>query len=324
MSRSAAHAASKVIRASMSKSGGYGKVQKVRRSAEARPTQGFMFSKSFGQHILKNPAIVQKIVEKAGIKPTDVVLEIGPGTGNLTMQLLAKAKKVIAIETDPRMVAELQKRVMGTPFASRLDIIHADVMKTELPFFNVCVSNLPYQISSPFTFKLLSHATSFRCAVIMFQEEFAQRLYAKPGDKQYCRLSVNCQLLAKVCHLLKVGKNNFRPPPKVDSAVVRIEPHSSPPPVNFMEWDGMMRLCFTRKNKTIRAIFNNKHVLEMLEKNHRTFCSLENKTPSNDVKALVLSILEGSGFGAQRAGKLSMDELLELLVKFNENGIHFR
>ena len=73
----------------------------------------------------------------------------------------------------------------------------------------------------------------FRCAVLMFQREFAQRLVAKPGDKLFCRLSVNTQLLAKVEHLMKVGKNNFRPPPKVDASVVRIEPKIPPPPINF-------------------------------------------------------------------------------------------
>lgn len=81
------------------------------------------------------------------------------------------------------------------------------------------------------------------------------RLVAKPGEPMYCRLAANTQLLARVNHLLKVGKNNFRPPPKVDSSVVRIEPRHPPPPVNFMEWDGLVRLCFGRKNRTLGAIF---------------------------------------------------------------------
>lgn len=83
-------------------------------------------------------------------------------------------------------------------------IIQGDVMKVDLPFFDICVANIPYQISSPLTFKLLSHRPSFRAAVIMFQHEFAMRLVAKPGDPLYCRLAVNTQLLARVNHLLKV------------------------------------------------------------------------------------------------------------------------
>ena len=114
---------------------------------------------------------------------------------------------------------------------SKLQIIVGDVIKTEhLPFFDVCVANVPYQISSPLVFKLLLHRPFFRCAVLMFQREFAQRLVAQPGDKLYCRLSINTQLLARVDHLMKVGKNNFRPPPKVESSVVRIEPRQPPPP----------------------------------------------------------------------------------------------
>lgn len=102
------------------------------------------------------------------------------------------------------MVAELQKRVQGTPYQSKLQIIVGDVLKTELPFFNICVANVPYQISSPLVFKLLQHRPFFRCAVLMFQQEFAQRLVAKPGDKLYCRLSINTQLLARVDMLMKV------------------------------------------------------------------------------------------------------------------------
>ena len=94
----------------------------------------------------------------------------------------------------------------------------------------------------------------------MFQEEFAQRLTAKPGDEFWCRLSVNCQLLAKVTQLLKVGKGNFRPPPKVESRVVRIEPINPPPPINFTEWDGLIKLCFNRRNKTLNSIFGQKKV----------------------------------------------------------------
>lgn len=189
------------------------KVRKEKSAAES--SQGIVFNKTFGQHILKNPLVVNSMVEKAAIKSTDVVLEIGPGTGNMTVKLLEKAKKVVACEVDPRMAAELTKRVQGTPLHSKLHVMMGDVLKNELPFFDCCVANMPYQISSPFVFKLLLHRPFFRCAILMFQREFAQRLVAQPGDKLYCRLSVNTQLLAKIDHVMKVGKNNFRPPPKV-------------------------------------------------------------------------------------------------------------
>ncbi|KAJ7946820.1 rRNA adenine N(6)-methyltransferase [Quillaja saponaria] len=181
---------------------------------------------------------------------------------------------VIAIEIDHRMVLELQRRFQGTPYSNRLKVIQGDVLKTELPYFDICVANIPYQISSPLTFKLLSHQPAFRCAIIMFQREFAMRLVAQPGDKLYCRLTVNTQLLARISHLLKVGKNNFRPPPKVDSSVVRIEPRKPRIEVKQKEWDGFLRICFNRKNKTLGSIFRQKSVISLLEKNYNTLQAL--------------------------------------------------
>merc|ERR1740129_2482227 len=233
------------------------------------------FSHALGQHILKNPLVVQAIIDKSALRNTDTVLEIGPGTGNMTMKMVDKVKKVVACELDPRMVAELQKRVQGTHHQQKLQIMVGDVIKSDLPFFDVCVANVPYQISSPLVFKLLLHRPFFRCAVLMFQREFAQRLVAKPGDKLYCRLSINTQLLARVDHLMKVGKNNFRPPPKVESSVVRIEPRNPPPPINFREWDGLTRIAFVRKNKTLGAAFGQSTALMMLEKNYRVHLSVK-------------------------------------------------
>ncbi|XP_002529134.2 ribosomal RNA small subunit methyltransferase [Ricinus communis] len=255
-----------------------GKIKKEKVKQSRAPSNhyqgGISFHKSKGQHILKNPLLVDTIVEKSGIKSTDVILEIGPGTGNLTKKLLEAGKMVIAVELDPRMVLELQRRFQGTPMSNRLKVIQGDVLKTDLPYFDICVANIPYQISSPLTFKLLNHQPSFRCAIIMFQREFAMRLVAQPGDTLYCRLSVNTQLYARVSHLLKVGKNNFRPPPKVDSSVVRIEPRKPRPQVNAKEWDGFIRICFIRKNKTLGSIFRIKNVLSLLEKNYKTLQAL--------------------------------------------------
>lgn len=217
------------------------------------------------------------MLEKSALRPTDVVLEIGPGTGNMTVKILEKAKKVVACEIDPRLVAELQKRVQGTPYQSKLNILIGDALKSEFPFFDICIANVPYQISSPLVFKLLLHRPIFRCAVLMFQREFAQRLVAKPGDKLYCRLSVNTQLLSRVDMLMKVGKNNFKPPPKVESSVVRIEPKNPPPAINFTEWDGLTRIAFLRKNKTLAAAFKQSSVLQTLENNYKLQASLKNE-----------------------------------------------
>ncbi|KAG8230580.1 hypothetical protein J437_LFUL004493 [Ladona fulva] len=287
--------------------------------------QGILFNKQFGQHILKNPLIIQAMVDKAAIQPTETVLEIGPGTGNLTVKLLEKSKKVIACEVDHRLVAELLKRVQGTHLQPKLQVMVGDVLKTELPFFDVCVANIPYQISSPLVFRLLLHRPFFKCAILMFQREFAQRLVAKPGDKLYCRLSVNTQLLARVDILMKVGKNNFRPPPKVESSVVRLEPRNPPPPIDFREWDGLTRTIFVRKNKTLSAILKQTAVLTMLEQNYKVHCSLSNKViPSDfDIKSLIDSILSKEEFESKRARHLDIDDIMKLLHAFNVEGIHF-
>ena len=125
-------------------------------------TQAMQFNHSLGQHILKNPLVVAALVEKSALRSTDTVLEIGPGTGNMTVKMLDKVKKVVACELDPRMVAELQKRVQGSHYQQKLQMLVGDVIKTELPFFDVCVANVPYQISSPLVFKLLLHRPFFR------------------------------------------------------------------------------------------------------------------------------------------------------------------
>ncbi|KAI8725318.1 RRNA adenine N(6)-methyltransferase [Fusarium sp. LHS14.1] len=244
----------------------------------------FKFNTNFGQHILKNPGVSDAIVEKAFLKPTDTVLEVGPGTGNLTVRILERAKKCICVEVDPRMAAEVTKRVQGTPEQRKLEVLLGDVIKTELPQFDVCISNTPYQISSPLVFKLLSLPNPPRTSVLMFQREFALRLTARPGDALYCRLSVNAQFWAKITHIMKVGKNNFRPPPQVESSVVRIEPKTGKdrPNVSWDEWDGLLRVCFVRKNKTLRASWlGTKEVLAMVERNYRTWCAM-NGVPVDD------------------------------------------
>ena len=295
---------------------------------------------SIGQHFLKNPAVVTAIIQKSGIKPTDVVLEIGPGTGNMTVPLLQKAKTVVALEYDSRMVREVLKRVQNTTEERKLKIIQGDAIHTKWPFFDLCVANIPYQISSAIVFKLLAHRPMFRCAVLMVQEEFALRLSARPGEALYCRLGVNVQLLAKVDQLMKVGRNNFRPPPKVESRVVRIELKNPPPPVNFVEWDGMIRLLFNRKNKTLRSVLNTKATLKLLEENRKTLQrlkKLQKKAKTNgpaamsddededkdSIKDILERIVSKPEYKDKRARQLNLDDFLQLLSDFHDEGVHF-
>ncbi|TPX70774.1 hypothetical protein CcCBS67573_g06417 [Chytriomyces confervae] len=275
-------------------------------------TAGPLFNKDLGQHILKNPLVVDGIVDKAALKPTDTVLEIGPGTGNVSVKILPKCKKLTVVEMDPRMAAELSKRVQGTSEQRKLDIIVGDFLKVNLPYFDVCISNTPYQISAALTFKLLQHRPLWRCAILMFQREFALRLVAKPGDALYCRLSANVQLLAKVDHVMKVGRNNFRPPPQVESSVVRIEPRQPPPPIDFNEWDGLLRILFGRKNKTVAATLKSQTTLDMLEHNYKTVCAVRGVDVPMDFscKDAVQEVLDSVGMSDSRAAKMDNDDYM--------------
>lgn len=281
-----------------------------------------LFNKELGQHILKSPLVAQHIVEKAELTATDTVLEIGPGTGNLTIRILEVAKKVIAVERDPRLAAELIKRVQGTPLQPKLHLIVGDFMQVPLPFFDVCISNTPYQISSPLTFKLLNHRPQFRCAVLMFQREFALRLIARPGDDFYCRLSVNAQMLAHISLVMKVSKNSFKPPPQVESAVVRVTPFHPGPSVDFADWDGMLRVMFMRKNKTLAANFKSGDLFQVIQQNSLRRYP-QQTLGLEEVKSRCMKVLEDSGFGQQRASKLKKEEFLKLFQLFNAAQIHF-
>ncbi|CAD8136326.1 unnamed protein product [Paramecium pentaurelia] len=152
--------------------------------------------------------------------------------------------KSICVEIDPRIIIEWTKRFKYSQYSDKFKLIQGDFLTAEQPFFDLCVANVPYQISSPLVFKLLAQWPFWRYAVLMFQQEFAFRLVAKPGNELYCRLSANVQMLSRVDHLMKVGKNNFKPPTKVESSVVRIEPKNPIPNINYIEWDGLLRICF--------------------------------------------------------------------------------
>ena len=179
------------------------------------------------------------------------------------------------------------------------------------------------QISSPLVFKLLALPNPPRTSILMFQREFALRLTARPGDALYCRLSVNAQFWAKITHIMKVGKNNFRPPPQVESSVVRIEPKlgSERPGVSWDEWDGMLRICFVRKNKTLRASWlGTKEVLAMVERNYRVWCAMNNVTVDDtvvgDEEEMEVDDVSGAQEDEEWGGIMDVDEDIDELPSF--------
>jgi 16S rRNA (adenine1518-N6/adenine1519-N6)-dimethyltransferase len=195
-----------------------------------------------GQHFLVDPGVIHRLADYADLSSRDYVLEIGPGTGNLTETLAAKAGRVYAIEVDPRLAGDLEGRF------SNVIVVRGDALKAELPDYNKVVSNLPYQISTKITLRLLKRP--FSLMVLMFQEEFARRMVAPPGGQGYGRLAINAARYANAEILEHVPKRAFRPQPQVRSAVVRLTPKPREP-INDELFDRLSRDLFTLRRKKV-------------------------------------------------------------------------
>ncbi len=207
-----------------------------------------MARQRLGQHFLSKGSVLERIARAACPGPQPLVIEIGPGRGELTARLLERAARVIAIEVDPGLVAHLRHRFAGN---NRLEVIEADVLSTDLAQWGPVpiAGNLPYYIASP----ILERALRLRPprAVFLLQKEVARRLVAQPGSRDYGYLTVATALFAAPRLLCEVPPSAFRPPPKVDSAVVEFSPRAAamPDPDAFLEF---VAHCFRHKRKTIR------------------------------------------------------------------------
>jgi 16S rRNA (adenine1518-N6/adenine1519-N6)-dimethyltransferase len=214
----------------------------------------------FGQHFLTRKSILDRIAEAACGEHTPTVIEIGPGRGALTESLLERAAKVIAIEIDPVLVHYLQQKFREQIEAGRLEVLAADVLKTDLaalaaPSRAVLAGNLPYYITSPILERVFALADRWERAVVLVQAEVAARLAAEPGTRNYGYLSVLTQLHARPKILCDVPRAAFRPPPKVDSAVVLLEPRDAKAVWGIADREAFLRFasdCFRHKRKTLR------------------------------------------------------------------------
>ncbi len=202
------------------------------------------------QHFLVDKRVLDRIIEYGRLNSSDTVLEIGAGYGNLTEKLAVKAGKVIAIEADAQLAASLNRW-------KNVEVIIGDALKTEFPPFNKVISNLPYSISSPVTFKLLR--CRFDLGILMYQHEFAKRMVALPNSKDYSRLSIAVQYYADVEILEVVPSSAFSTPPQVNSALVKLVPR--PPPYKVKDEMFFMKFitaAFSQRRKKLRnAIINN-------------------------------------------------------------------
>ncbi|MDG5818791.1 16S ribosomal RNA methyltransferase A [Natronococcus sp. A-GB7] len=193
---------------------------------------------------------------------TSHVLEIGGGTGALTDRLLAVADEVTVVERDRELAAFLSEEFAEEIDDGRLTVLEGDALEVDLPDFTASVSNLPYGVSSEITFRLLPEK---RPLVLMFQQEFAERMVADPGTSEYGRLSVSTQHYAEPELVESIPKEAFSPPPAVRSAVVRLEPREPDYAVDDEEFFlRFVKAMFTQRRKTIRnAIRNTAHITDL-------------------------------------------------------------
>jgi len=212
--------------------------------------------KRFGQHFLHDPWIVRRIIAAFAPRPEDAVVEIGPGQGALTRELLPLVTRLHVIELDRDLVGRLR-----TDYApeSKLIIHGADALKFDFsqlasPGAKLrIIGNLPYNISTPLLFHLLEQASIIQDMLFMLQKEVVDRLSAGPGEKDYARLSVMIQSHCEVEKLFTVGPGAFRPAPKVDSAIVHLHPYPTPP-VSIADrqvFADIVRTAFVHRRKTL-------------------------------------------------------------------------
>ncbi len=207
--------------------------------------------RKFGQHFLHHQGFLRRIAEAACDEPNRRIVEIGPGRGALTSHLIERAARVTAIEIDDALIPHLVDRFSA---CENFNLVHSDILRTDLtPLLPAVVAgNLPYYITSPIIEKVLAARPAIIRAVFLIQKEVADRLTARHGSRDYGYLSVQTQLLSEPEILFRVPPGAFTPPPKVDSAVVRLAPRPQPlvaDPAAFLKFAGA---CFRQKRKTLR------------------------------------------------------------------------
>ncbi len=214
--------------------------------------------KRFGQHFLHDRHTLQRIVDAIAPRPEDHLIEIGPGRGALTFLLMQRLPRLTAIEVDRDLARYLRDEAARRD--GELQLINEDALKFDFsqlanePRSLRVVGNLPYNISTPLIFHLIEAIDSLRDLHFLLQKEVVDRLAAQPGSKAYGRLSVMTQYHCHAERLFDVPPGAFQPPPKVDSAVVRLIPHQSPPvtAVEPAHFQALVQQAFSQRRKTLR------------------------------------------------------------------------
>ena len=217
---------------------------------------GHQARKRFGQNFLHDPGVIEQIIRAINPKPDDAIVEIGPGLGALTEEILAVNPRLQVVELDRDLIPVLRTKFFNYP---EFRIHEADALKFDFSELMVdrplrIIGNLPYNISTPLIFHLLAQADVVQDMHFMLQKEVVQRMAAVPGDNNYGRLGIMTQYFCKVQPLFEVGSGAFRPAPKVDSAIVRLVPHRTlpHPAKDLATLQAVVRTAFNARRKTLR------------------------------------------------------------------------
>ena len=226
---------------------------------------GITLNKNLGQNYLIDKNKRDQIINFGNLNKNDTVLEIGTGIGTLTIEIARKAKKVIAIEQDENIYKILTKRLEDEQI-DNVEPINDDALSVDFPKFNKIISNLPYQISSPITFKFLEY--DFDLAILMYQKEFAERMNGKVGTKDYSRLSAMLYFRCNVETLNDVSSESFIPKPKIDSTVVKLTPKENKIDASdFKTYSKFTKALFQHRNKKIKnALIDSRHIINNIDK----------------------------------------------------------
>lgn len=222
--------------------------------------QGHKPRKRFGQNFLIDESIVEQIVSSLNPKAADHLIEIGPGLGALTNVLIQSKAQLTLVELDRDLVAELQQRFVGN---SRIQIISADALKTDFTALASgsklrIIGNLPYNISTPLLFHLMPQLNVIGDMHFMLQKEVVNRITASPGSGEWGRLGIMLQFYCETEALMDVPASAFNPPPKVESAVVRLIPRARPmADIDPKNLEVVVRTAFNNRRKTLRNCLKN-------------------------------------------------------------------
>ncbi|HLN79033.1 MAG TPA: 16S rRNA (adenine(1518)-N(6)/adenine(1519)-N(6))-dimethyltransferase RsmA [Nocardioidaceae bacterium] len=224
---------------------------------------GIRPTKQRGQNFVIDANTVRRIVRAAALDPTDVVVEVGPGLGSLTLALLGAVSRVVAIEVDPQLARALPATVerFAPEYVDRLEVVEADALRVDAlpgPPPTALVANLPYNVSVPVLLHLLALLPSLRKGLVMVQSEVADRLAAEPGSRTYGVPSVKAAWYADVRRAGAIGRNVFWPAPNVDSGLVAWE-RRDPPAVSVTREEvfAVVDAAFAQRRKTLRSTLKN-------------------------------------------------------------------